>query len=483
MSQISGEKLVKFIYLHKIRRELEGNAFKFNEEYIMVRTTAVILSGGQGSRLGPLTLKRAKPAVSFGGKNRLIDLVTNNCAKSDIGSLFILSQYLHRSLKNHLNNGLDFGYISNFNVLSPQSSQESEQVEGFEGTADAVRKIRNEISNYHPEAILVLSGDHIYNENYSNAIKQHIELNTDVTLYVKPVERKFVKEFGIVKLNDNGRIYEFVEKTKDPKVIKELAIPEQLKTSLVKDKGLELGEKEDYPASLGIYIFKPEVLFKLLDQQGVDFGKHLLPNNISKLDVHAYFFNKYWKDVGQLEQFYEAHMDLLDHPEYEILNGVHTHARDLNSSLCIGELIGSIISEGCVIEKGAKVKNSTLGYKVMVRNNAAVSDSLILGSDRNLIDNNGEVLQKYFTEIGEGSKINKVIFDKNIIVGKDVSIGMDGIPLEERIKRLNKIDGFSYYDIEKKKPGFYTITDSGILVVGKPDDDMKTPHIPDGFVC
>jgi glucose-1-phosphate adenylyltransferase len=324
---------------------------------------AVILGGGAGNRLYPLTQQRSKPAVPLGGKYRLVDIALSNCINSDILRTFVLTQYNSASLNRHIAQTYRFSQFSNGFVEILAAEQTPENRQWFQGTADAVRQVLPHISDWGIDTLLILSGDHLYRMDYSKFLERHHQSNADVTVSVVPCDRESASEFGLLKIDDTGRIIEFKEKPKGA----ELDTMHVDTTTL----GLDPQEAQRRPflASMGIYLFKYDKLERLLteDRDSVDFGKEVIPAAIKSENVQAYLFDGYWEDIGTIGAFYRANLDLTSKiPKFNLFDAeapVFTRARYLPpSKIEETEINDSIISDGCIIT-GAKVSNSVIGLR------------------------------------------------------------------------------------------------------------------------
>lgn len=358
---------------------------------------AMLLAGGQGSRLYALTTRIAKPAVPFGGKYRIIDFPLSNCINSDIDTVGVLTQYQPLVLNDYIGNGqpwdLDRMY-GGVHILSPYQAKHGS--EWYKGTANAIYQNLSFIKNYDPEYVLILSGDHIYKMNYASMLAEHKECGADVTVATIKVPMSEASRFGIVNTGEGGRIVQFEEK------------PEKPKNDL---------------ASMGIYIFKAEMLYKYLEEDEAnpqshnDFGKDVLPKMLADgKNMHAYVFNGYWKDVGTINSLYEANMDLLgDKPEFDITDqNWKIHSRNpIAPPHYVGEngrVAGSIVALGCEIY--GTVENSILSANVTVEEGAVVSGSVIFSG----------------CTIKKGAKIINSIIDENVTVGAGAMVGGEESP-------------------------------------------------------
>jgi glucose-1-phosphate adenylyltransferase len=391
------------------------------------RVLAIILGGGAGTRLYPLTKLRAKPAVPLAGKYRLIDIPVSNCINSDILKIYVLTQFNSASLNRHITRTYNFsGFQEGFvEVLAAQ--QTPEDPTWFQGTADAVRKYLwlfkewDDIDQY-----LILSGDHLYRMDYRRFLETHVENNADVTISVLPIDEKRASDFGLMKINDEGRIIDFSEKPKGDDIKKM-----QVDTTTL---GLPADQAEKYPyiASMGIYVFNKEVMHHLLQEnpQHTDFGKEVIPAASTQYNVQAHLFNDYWEDIGTIEAFYNANLALTQQPLppfsfYDEKAPIYTRARHLPpTKLLDAQIMESIVGEGCIL-KDCRVVNSVLGIRSRIEAGCIIEDSLIMGSDyyESYAERNSSADEERIpVGIGANSTIRRAIIDKNARIGRQVQI-------------------------------------------------------------
>ena len=377
----------------------------------MKNVIAMILGGGQGKRLFPLTMYRSKPAVPIGGKYRLIDIPISNCLHSDIKSIYVLTQFNSESLNNHVNATYRFDFFSRAFVRILAAEQTLKGANWFEGTADAVRKsifhldLRND-----DQDILILSGDHIYDMDYHDFIHFHRSKNADFTVSVVPACPEEVRELGILKLESSKRIVKFKEKPSAPADLRDL-----------KFKNAQ-DSKCPYLASMGVYVFKASVLKKALEGNDTDFGREVIPHSIKKFKGFGYIFNGYWKDIGTIKSFYETNLELAEskpHLAFLYKGRVFTRPRFLSPSRISNcRIEHALITEGCIIND-AEIRNSTVGLRGIIGKNCRITKSVLMGAD-------------YYEEspargsikigIGDGSIIENAIIDKNARIGRNVVI-------------------------------------------------------------
>lgn len=388
---------------------------------------AVILGGGRGSRLFPLTLERAKPAVGFAGKYRLIDIPISNCINSGIKRMFVLTQFLSASLHRHIMQTYQFDVFSDgfIDILAAEQTPVDEK--WFQGTADAVRATLRHTMYYDSDYILILSGDHLYRMNYAELVNYHEEKNADITVCVYPVPRNEAPELGLLKANSDGYISRFKEKPKDPKTINQFKAPQHLFRAL----NLKV-DSDRYLASMGVYVFKPNILIKVLaDFSKTDFGKHIIPSSIGEYKVAAYPFTDYWKDIGTIRTFFEANISLaLPDPPFKLYYPgwpFYTRTRSLPPSRVMkSEIRDSIMGDGSDII-GAKIHNSVIGVRSNVRENTVLKEVVMMGADffeGEDILTNWEAPKNHRPHLGIGRdcQIERAIIDKNARIGDNVII-------------------------------------------------------------
>ncbi|MCA1993963.1 MAG: glucose-1-phosphate adenylyltransferase [Coleofasciculus sp. S288] len=428
----------------------------------MKKVLAIILGGGAGTRLYPLTKLRAKPAVPLAGKYRLIDIPVSNCINSDILKIYVLTQFNSASLNRHIArtyhiSGFTEGFIE---VLAAQQTPENPS--WFQGTADAVRQYLWLMQEWDVDEYLILSGDHLYRMDYRLFVERHRETGADITLSVIPIDEKRASDFGLMKIDDTGRIVDFSEKPKGD-ALKKM----QVDTTTL---GLtpEQAKKTPYIASMGIYVFKKEVMNELLSKspEQTDFGKEIIPASAKDFNVQAYLFNGYWEDIGTIEAFYEANLALTQQPRppfsfYDENAPIYTRARYLPpTKLLNSHVTESMIGEGCII-KECRINHSVLGIRTRVEAGCVIEDTLIMGADyyEPFAERHAECeTDSLPIGIGANSTIRRAIIDKNARIGCDVQI-------------INKD---RVEEADREKQGF--IIRNGIIVV------IKNAVIPDGMV-
>lgn len=422
---------------------------------------AVVLGGGAGSRLFPLTRERSKPAVPLGGKYRLIDVPVSNCINSNITQIFVLTQYNSASLNRHISQTYRFSSFSSGFVEILAAEQRKDSPDWFQGTADAVRQILPHLRGWQIKTLLILSGDHLYRMDYRKFIKRHVDTNADVTVSVLPARLEEAKDFGILKTDGDGKIVEFMEKPKGDAL-------ESMRVDTTRF-GLTPAEAERRPflASMGIYVFDYRKLIELLaeDENAMDFGGEILPKAINSYNVQAHIFDDYWEDIGTIRAFYEANLDLAAPlPKFNFFNTespIYTRSRYLPPSKLHGcDVDNSMISEGCIMN-GVYARNSIIGLRSRLDSGVRIENSIIMGSDYfESIEEIKSNIDRGTPHIGIGinTVVRKAIIDKNVRIGRDV-------------KLLNQA-GVDHKDGEN---GAYYIRD-GIIIV------PKNGMIPDGTV-
>lgn len=428
----------------------------------MKKVLSIILGGGAGTRLYPLTKLRAKPAVPVAGKYRLIDIPVSNCINSEIYKIYVLTQFNSASLNRHIARAYSFAGFSEGFVEVLAAQQTPENPSWFQGTADAVRQYLWLLEEWDVSEFLILSGDHLYRMDYRSFVERHRQTNADITLSVIPMDERRASDFGLMKINDSGRVIDFSEKPKG----------DALRQMQVDTSVLGLSEQQaklqPYIASMGIYVFKKDVLIKLLKEslERTDFGKEIIPDAAKDHNVQAYLFNGYWEDIGTIDSFYHANLALTQQPLppfsfYDEQAPIYTRARYLPPSKLLDcQITQSIIGEGCIL-KNCRIEHSVLGVRARVDSGCIIEDSLLMGADfyqtsveRKSFWDQGNIP----TGIGADTIIRRAIIDKNARIGHDVRI-------------INKDN---VQEANREAQGFYIR--SGIVVV------LKNAVIPDGTV-
>lgn len=430
----------------------------------MKRVLAIILGGGAGTRLYPLTKLRAKPAVPLGAKYRLIDIPISNCINSEVQRIYVLTQFNSASLNRHIartyhlaSAGFSQGFVE---VLAAQQTPDSPS--WFEGTADAVRKYLWLFAEWDVDQYLILSGDHLYRMNYADFVNRHRETKADITLGVVPMNETRASDFGLMKIDQTGRVTAFTEKPKGAP-LKAM----QVDTTVL---GLspEEAKRSPYIASMGIYVFEKKILHDLLNQTPArtDFGKEVLPDALSIQNVQAYLFNDYWEDIGTIEAFYHANLALTQQPDppfsfYDEKAPIYTRPRYLPpSKLLDSKVIESMVGEGCIL-KECKITRSVIGIRSRIETDCVIDNALLMGAD--FYESPAERWQclevgKVPLGVGANTIIRKAIIDKNARIGRNVQL----------VNKENVAEG------SRENLGF--VIQNGIVVV------IKNATIPDGMV-
>lgn len=406
-----------------------------------MNAVSVILGGGQGTRLLPLTLERSKPAVPIAGKYRLIDIPVSNCINSGIRSVYLLTQFNSESLHRHIQRTYRFDQFSQgyVRILAAQQTPSSEK--WFQGTADAVRQGLRYFVEEEPDYIVILSGDQLYRMNFREVIRQHEANGADVTICTKPVPRGEAGALGIMQVDEKQHIVNFVEKPGNTPALDELRAP--------------IYDDERFLASMGIYVFNRAVLTELLKSEHSDFGKHIIPAAINSHKVYSYIFDGYWKDIGTIRSFWETNLSLADTlPEFNFYDPkapIYTDMRYLPpSKINCCDLNRCLLSEGCIIS-GHRILHSIVGIRAFIGDGTVIEHSVIMGADY------------YDKRLGEGTTplgIGKDCYIKNAIIDKNARIG-DGAYISPEGKK------------DENHP-LYTIRDSVIVI-------PKNTTIPAGF--
>jgi len=384
---------------------------------------AVVLGGGAGRRLFPLTKERSKPAVPLGGKYRLVDVPISNCINSDVIRIFVLTQYNSASLNRHIAQTYRFSTFADAFVEILAAEQTPESPQWFQGTADAVRQVLPHIRDWRIDTLLILSGDHLYRMDYRKFLARHYETDADVTISVIPIPPDSASEFGLLKTDETGRIVEFSEKPTG----------EALEKMRVDTTTLGLTPEEatakPYLASMGIYVFKYDRLEQLLseDPSHMDFGKQVIPGTIGKYNVQGFLFNGYWEDIGTIAAFYKANLDMTAAiPPFNLFDAeapLLSRARYLPPSKFDNCAIrDSIVSDGCIIN-GATISRSVIGLRSRIGEGTQIEAAYIMGADyyQTLEDMIADrQASRPRLGIGEGSIIRRAIIDKNARIGSGV---------------------------------------------------------------
>ena len=417
---------------------------------------AVILGGGAGTRLYPLTASRSKPAVPIAGKYRLVDIPISNCLNSGINRMFVLTQFNSASLNRHIKNTYHFSAFSSAFVDILAAEQTPDNPTWYQGTADAVRQSLRHIGPFPSEYVLILSGDQLYQMDFNDMLNKHIESGSEISIATIPVPAREASDFGILKKNEDGFITSFIEKPK-----------QDLLADWTSDTGEEMQRNgKVYLASMGIYIFNRALMFDLLEnvfKEGTDFGKEIIPHSLERFKVSSYQYNGYWTDIGNIYSFFEANLGLTKEiPDFNLFdntNAIYTRARMLPPAKISGTTLEkTIIAEGCIIN-ASRLEESVVGIRSRIGYGTTIVSSYIMGND--YYETLGEIenaLQKGLPNVGIGARcyIKNAIVDKNCRIGDDV-----------------RINGGNH--LANTDHSLYTVKD-GIVVV------KKGAVLPNGFV-
>jgi glucose-1-phosphate adenylyltransferase len=414
----------------------------------MSEVLSIVLGGGKGTRLFPLTQARAKPAVPFGGKYRLVDIPISNCINAGLRQIYILTQFNSASLHLHLAQTYVFDTFTNGFVEILAAEQTFEHSGWYEGTADAVRKNFPHFRTQNPSYYLILSGDQLYRMDLQELLKRHKDSGAAITIACTAVSRQDASQLGILKVDKNNRITEFLEKPGPTKDIGDFKIPTEL-------QGKANVKEDAYLASMGIYVFNARNMEDCLANELTDFGKEIIPRAINKLKVNAYIFDGYWEDIGTIRNFYEANLELTTlRPRFDFYDEdkpIYTHIRNLPpSKMNFSNMNQSIAAEGCIITN-ASITNSIVGVRTIIESGSSLNGVVCMGADYY----ETEIQKQQNAEarvpnvgIGKGVIVKGAIIDKNACIGDGCRIGVDN---------LSRNDG-NY--------GHYHIVD-GIVVIPK----------------
>jgi glucose-1-phosphate adenylyltransferase len=403
------------------------------------RTLSIIMGGGAGTRLFPLTKDRAKPAVPLAGKYRLVDIPISNCLNSGLNRIYVLTQFNSTSLHRHINASYKFDNFSKSFVEILAAQQTPEGARWYQGTADAVRQNLRYFLEAPYEFYLILSGDQLYRMDYRLLLRQHVETGADITLATTPVDRAAASSFGIMHSDTNRRIFRFEEKPKEPTLLDELRIP----PALVSELGLPT-DSELFQGSMGIYVFNRNILIECLNNDLDDFGKHIIPLSLQTYKVMTYIFQGYWEDIGTVRAFFEANLALTDTlPPYNFFDRsapIYTHPRFLPASKINAATIRhAIVGDGCIISD-AHIERAIIGIRSIIKSGATIRNSVIMGADY-YEDEAAEISEDSGSlppiGIGRNSVIDRAIIDKNARIGESVVITPDG--------KAPNVDNTNYY--------------------------------------
>jgi glucose-1-phosphate adenylyltransferase len=403
---------------------------------------SLILGGGQGARLFPLTQLRAKPAVPVAGKYRLIDIPISNCINSGMNRIYVLTQFMSVSLHRHIANTYKFDMFNHGFVEVLAAQQTVEGAKWYQGTADAVRQNLRQIEEDVCSDVLVLSGDQLYRMDYRKLLETHVQADADITIAVLPVPESHVAGFGILQMDESGHIQSFIEK---PRVAEQEHEPFFTPADWIEARGIRC-EGRHFLASMGIYLFKREVLLDLLsDPQATDFGRDVFQKNYERLNVFAHLFDGYWEDLGTIKSYHQASLDLArEKPAFEFYHPdgpIYTRMRFLPAARIAGATIkDSMVSDGCVVQSGTTIHHSLLGVRSRFGERCKIVETVIIGADRFETDEERERNRREgipSMNVGNDCHIERAILDKDCRVG-------DGVTINYRGKEPN-VDGDCFY--------------------------------------
>ncbi len=398
-------------------------------------TVAIILGGGKGTRLYPLTKNRAKPAVPFAGKYRLVDIPISNCINSDLTQIYLLTQFNSASLHNHINNTYQFSTFTPGFVEILAAEQTFETSSWYQGTADAVRKNMGHFKDQEPKYYVILSGDQLYSMDLKDMIKQHIASGAELTIAAKPISRSKATGLGIIGADEDGIIKKFYEKPADDLDISEYKVPAKfMKNSLNQD----LSKDNEYLASMGMYIFNAKTMEEVLDNDLTDFGKEIIPKVIETRKVYSFLFDGFWEDIGTIKAFYDTNLNLAsmkpDFNFYDEEMPIYTHRRHLPATkINFCNISSSLTSEGSIITN-AYIVNSIIGVRTIIESGASLDGVYTMGASyyetpEQVADNKKRGIPNQ--GIGRGTIIKRAIIDQNARIGMGCRIGVDDLKREE----------------------------------------------------
>ncbi|MBV9492439.1 MAG: glucose-1-phosphate adenylyltransferase [Verrucomicrobia bacterium] len=400
------------------------------------KTLAIVMGGGAGTRLFPLTQKRAKPAVPLAAKYRLVDIPISNCINSGFGQVYVLTQFNSESLHRHINASYKFDQFSKNFVEILAAQQTAEGARWYQGTADAVRQNLRYFLEGAYDYYLILSGDQLYRMDYADLLQAHLRAGADITLGTTPVDRQAASAFGIMHSDAQRRIFRFEEKPKDPKLLDQLRIPPELLSELGRPADAEL-----YQGSMGIYVFNRQVLIDALNNDKDDFGKHIIPSALPHYKVMAYIFQGYWEDIGTVRAFFEANLTLTDTVPafnfFDRVNPIYTQQRFLPATKINGAQIRrAIIADGCIISE-AHIERAVVGIRSVIETGATLRNTVMMGADFYREEEPQPKPGLPPLGIGRNAVVEGAIVDKNARIGDEVVITPEGKPANA--------DGENYY--------------------------------------
>jgi len=399
------------------------------------RVIAIVLGGGKGTRLYPLTMDRAKPAVPFAGKYRLVDIPISNCINSNFKQIYILTQFNSASLHNHIANTYIFDTFSNGFVEILAAEQTNQTDTWYQGTADAVRKNLRHFRDQQADYYIILSGDQLYRMDLQDMLKRHIDTGAELTIAAKPISREQATGLGIMGVDEEGIINKFYEKPASDLDISEYKVGDAfMKQSL----GVGVNASNEYLASMGIYIFNAKTMEEVLNNDKTDFGKEIIPDVIKQRKVASYLFDGFWEDIGTIKAFYETNLDLASiNPQFNFYNEempIYTHRRHLPATkVNFCNISNSLTSEGSIITN-AYIVNSIIGVRTIIESGASLDGVYCMGAsfyETELEKKENAKRGIPNVGIGKATIIRRAIIDQNARIGDGCRIGIDDIPRKE----------------------------------------------------
>ena len=395
----------------------------------MLNTIGLVLGGGRGSRLFPLTKFRSKPAVPLGGKYRLIDIPLSNCINSGLNRIYVLTQFLSVSLHRHIRQTYRFDHFSGgfVEILAAQQTMDT-SADWYQGTADAVRKHIRYLESSDIDYVLILSGDQLYRMDFRDMLHTHQQSGADVSIAAKPVDRVQASSLGIMRLDDTGRVVGFLEK---PQSEEEIAVV-SMDPAWINQRGIDSASRNCI-ASMGIYLFNRDVLCDVLEKTDYqDFGKEIFPASMRSKHVQVHLFDGYWEDIGTIRSFYEANLELAKSKPpfdfYRVGSPIYTRPRYLPPTLFAGARVThSLIADGCQIGQGSVIENSIIGLRTIIGENVTVRNSVLLGADQydtGIVNASDHLDLAPNIGIHNGSVIDGAIIDKDCHVGENCRIAV-----------------------------------------------------------
>ncbi len=407
----------------------------------MKNVLALVLGGGRGTRLLPLTRYRSKPAVPLAGKYRLIDIPLSNCINSGVNRIYVMTQFNSVSLHRHIRRTYAFDAYSGGFVEILAAQQTNDSMDWYQGTADAVRQQMRYLQEPDIDYVLILSGDQLYRMDFALMLATHRMMQADATIAAMPVTHEAASALGIMRLDDTGRVTGFLEKPKTPQEIDLVKMdPAWIDARGVASRG------RDFLASMGIYLFNRDVLIDVLSKTDYrDFGKEVFPASIRARRVQMHLFDGYWEDIGTIKSFYQCNLDLAAaNPPFEMASAkapIYTRARFLPSSRIAGaEIRSSLIGDGCIIGAGTKIENSVIGIRCRIGENVTIRNAVVMGSDAYESPDEFSA-QNPTVGIGSNSLIEGAIIDKNCRIGRGVQITNSQLPEVKQTEHYMVCDG------------------------------------------